>query len=93
MNPKQQAFLQKAIELITEAIEESTETGNTAERQLGHKRIGSHTVQVTILAECDKGFSAPIGSHASSQLPQPQEAPKTTHRNHRQTSRWQKRVF
>ena len=84
MNQRQAQFIADAMRKLTQAIEACADS-EQAEFTLGRKQIGKHTVKVTLVAERDAGFSAPLQSHASSGYGDRGTAPvHTEHRNRSQ---------
>ena len=79
MNQRQRLFIDRAMNKLRQVIA-ACEKHDTAEHALGRRRVGRHVVKVTLMAEREKGFSAPLVSHASSQLPAPPLAKATEHR-------------
>ena len=64
LNQRQQAFIQQVLEKITEAIDGCADAESVT-LPVGRKLVGKHVVKVTLVAERDSGFAAPLASHAS----------------------------
>lgn len=101
MNQKQKVFIERAIRQLKEVTDACGTDAATTAVTLGRKRVSKYVVVVRIVAELDRGFSAPLGSHASKPNAQPGTQPdtqpdyskKTEHHNTRRTSRWHKPIF
>lgn len=93
MNQKQQVFIRRAIRQLKEVTDACGTGAATTVVTLGRKRVGKYVVVVRIVAEPDRGFSAPLGSHASKSVTQADYSKKTEHHNTRRTSRWHKPIF
>jgi len=69
---QQRIFVHKAIKALRRVLKSCAQKDTTVSEELGRKHVGNHVVVVTLIAEIERGFSAPIGSHGSSvskQLP------------------------
>jgi hypothetical protein len=64
MNPKQQQFILRFCRQLASVIQ-ACEHNESAEIELGRRHVGKHQVKVRLLAEREKGFAAPIGTHGS----------------------------
>ncbi len=64
MNPKQQQFILRFCQQLASVIQ-ACEHNESAEIEIGRRHVGKHQVKVKLLAEREKGFAAPIGSHGS----------------------------
>ena len=93
MNQKQKVFIERAIRQLKEVTDACSTNAATTEVTLGRKRVSKYVVVVRIVAELDRGFSAPLGSHASRSDTQADYSKKTEHHNTRRTSRWHKPIF
>lgn len=65
VNQQQADFIVRAMQQLTQVIEQCAENSATASAILGRRTVGRHIVVVRIVAELDEGFSAPLNSHAS----------------------------
>lgn len=96
MNQQQSVFIQRAMQQLKQVIDsccKNLDQTSTASAILGRKRIGQHIVVVKVIAEVDRGFSAPLGSHASKLGASPDYSKQTEHHNTQRGSRWHKPVF
>jgi len=74
MNPKQQQFILKFCSQLASVIE-ACKQHDSAEIEVGRRQVDNYQVVVKLLAEREKSFAAPIGSHGGGPLPDPQSAP------------------
>ena len=65
MNQQQSDFILRAMQQLTQVVDQCAENSATASAILGRRTVGRHIVVVRIVAELDEGFSAPLNSHAS----------------------------
>jgi len=95
MNQRQAVFIRRALQKLKRVIEKCASRSATAREMIGQKKLGKHTIIVHIVAEVDKGFEAPLSSHASISgiHPKPDYSKKTEHHNKQRTSRWHKPHF
>lgn len=93
MNQQQSEFIDRAMQQLRQVIQTCSDNGNSASLMLGRKRVGKHRVVVTIIAEVDQGFAAPLNSHASRLGAEPDYSIKTKHHNKHRSSRWHKPIF
>ncbi len=93
MNQQQSEFITRAMQQLSQVIDECCKNSSIASATLGRKRVGKHTVVVRLIAEVDKGFSAPLGSHASRLGAEPDYSKQTEHHNVHRGSRWHKPIF
>jgi len=98
----QEKFVDKVLLSISRVIKACAEQGGKAALILGRKQVGKHTIKVSVVAERERSFKAPLQSYSEKtpsdavlKTPVASENGKaeTVHRNHRRTSRWQKPVF
>jgi len=98
----QEKFIEKVLQSIARVIKACAEQGGKAALILGRKQVGRHTIRVSVVAEREQSFEAPLQSYSENppsdavlKTPVAGESgePQTVHRNHRRTSRWQKPVF
>ena len=64
MNPKQQQFILKFCSQLASVIQ-ACEHNESAEIEIGRRHVGKHQVKVKLMAEREKGFAAPIGTHGN----------------------------
>lgn len=64
MNHKQQQFILKFCNQLASVIQ-ACEHNESAEIEIGRRHVGKHQVRVKLLAEREKGFAAPIGTHGN----------------------------
>lgn len=98
----QEKFIEKVLLSISRVIKACAEQGGKAALILGRKQVGKHTIKVSVVAEREKSFQAPLQNY--SEKP-PSDAVlktpgagedsnvQTVHKNHRRSSRWQKPIF
>jgi len=98
----QEKFIDKMLLSINRVIKACAEQGGKAALILGRKQVGEHTIRVSVVAEREERFKAPLQSYSEQSLSDEALDPsitgerssdQTIHRNHRRTSRWQKPVF
>ena len=98
----QEKFIEKMLLSISRVIKACAEQGGKAALILGRKRVGKHTIKVSVIAEREQSFKAPLQNYSEKTpsdtvLNKPgaedSDKPQTVHRNHRRSSRWQKSVF
>ena len=97
----QEKFIEKMLSSISRVIKACAEQGGKAALILGRKQVGKHTIRVSVVAEREENFKAPLQNYSEKNpsnvvLKTPvagDTKPQTVHRNHRRTSRWQKPVF
>ncbi|OED36934.1 hypothetical protein AB833_25255 [Chromatiales bacterium (ex Bugula neritina AB1)] len=64
MTPVQMQFVVRLIHQIKQSMEKCEETGQEVTEVVGHKRLNSETrITLTIVADPDAGFPAPLQSH------------------------------
>ena len=102
LNESQAKFVDKMLLSITRVIKACAEQGGKAALILGRKQVGKHTIKVSVVAEREESFKAPLQNYSEKEpsdtvLKTPvagdESKADTVHRNHRRTSRWQKPVF
>lgn len=64
MNHKQQQFILKFCNQLASVIQ-ACEHNESAEIEIGRRHVGKHQVRVKLLAERERGFAAPIGTHGN----------------------------
>ena len=98
----QQKFVEKMLLSISRVIRACAEQGGKAALILGRKQVGKHTIRVSVVAEREENFKAPLQNYSEKTpsdvvLKTPvagnADCAQTVHRNHRRVSRWQKPVF
>ena len=93
MNQQQTEFIQRAIAELRQVIATSAENGGSASAKLGRKQLGKHVIVVSIIAEVDNGFAAPLSSHASTLGDAPVYPTNTRHHHKHRAARWHKPIF
>jgi len=66
ISEQQRIFIHKAIKALRRVLKSCEQKDSTVSEELGRKHVGNTVVVVTLIAEIERGFSAPIGSHGSS---------------------------
>lgn len=98
----QEKFVEKVLVSISRVVNACAEQGGKAALILGRKRVGKHIIKVSVVAEREQSFKAPLQSYSEkvpsdvvqkSPVAEESVKPQTVHRNHRRTSRWQKSIF
>jgi hypothetical protein len=102
LNESQAKFVDKMLLSITRVIKACAEQGGKAALILGRKKVGKHTIKVSVVAEREQSFKAPLQNYSEKEpsdsvlkasVADDKNTGDTVHRNHRRTSRWQKPVF
>lgn len=98
----QEKFVEKVLLSIPRVIKACAEQGGKASLILGRKQVGNHIIKVSVVAEREQNFKAPLQNYSDKapsdavlKAPVAGDSSKaqTVHKNHRRTSRWQKPVF
>ena len=98
VNQKQSKFIERAMQQLTQVMNQCAENSATATAILGRRQVGRHIVVVRIIAEQDERFAAPLNSHASraasSSTIEPDYSQHTVHHNKsNRLNRWHKPIF
>ncbi len=102
LTESQEKFIEKVLLSIPRVIKACAEQGGKASLILGRKQVGKHIIKVSVVAEREQSFKAPLQSY-SDKTPADSvlkvtvagdtSKAQTVHKNHRRSSRWQKPVF
>ena len=101
LSESQAKFVEKMLLSISRVIKACAEQGGKAALMLGRKQVGKHTIKVSVIAEREESFKAPLQNYSEKEPSDvvrktPVSSEKkadTVHRNHRRTSRFQKPIF
>lgn len=68
LSESQEKFVEKMLVSLKRVVQACAEQGGKAALLLGRKQVGDHTIKVSVVAEREKSFKAPLQNYSEKSL-------------------------
>jgi hypothetical protein len=68
LSESQEKFIEKMLVSLRRVVQACAEQGGKAALLLGRKQVGDHTIRVSVVAEREKSFRAPLQNYSEKSL-------------------------